>query len=459
MRTPKSDWTDLLLAFRLVLDPRKLWLSFKGVVLTVLLVGFLLGLFACIHRALGISVTAPASETTLAGGGRLIEEMGGRSVGDTDVFGALQAGRFGDAVRATAAFVDGLAAKAGSELRAVARGRHRSPYDRLVALWGWGSQGLMSVAALGLLALFVLLFVWSYYGSAIMRLAAVEYALGVRIEMQSAKDYTRRKHQSFYGPPLGLAVAVFLLGLGLGVAGLLVWNALALIVALIGLAMVAFVASVVRDRSRSVGAGLAAGAAGLVALAGVLCAIVCLGLRVPYVGEVMLGLLSPLALAGGLVMAIILVWVALGVPLMAATVATADVGAFDAWSRSFHYLFVHPWRCAFYAAVGAGHGLVCLGFVYLVRLVAEWAALAPLSVGAIMMSGREAEPIIAFFLAADCIVLDLVFLAFVAAYFFTSQAIAYLLLRRVADGTPIRDVHLEPRDRERIAPPQGASEP
>ena len=53
MRTPKSDWTDLFLAFRMLLDPRKLWLAFKGVAFSVILIGVLVMLFACINNIMG----------------------------------------------------------------------------------------------------------------------------------------------------------------------------------------------------------------------------------------------------------------------------------------------------------------------------------------------------------------------------------------------------------------------
>jgi hypothetical protein len=295
-----------------------------------------------------------------------------------------------------------------------------------------------------------------------MRLAGVEYAMGDRIELRSATAYTRRKHHCFYGPPLGLAGAALGIAVLVMLLGLLDWNALAVFVALVGLLALAVGASVVRDRTRSAAKGAAFGVVGLAVLAGVLALIVGLGWRVPYVGELLLGLFSPLALLGGLVAVLLCLWLALGLPLMAGVVATDNVGVFEAWSRSFHYLFLHPWRYAFYALVALAHGAACLGFVHLVRLGAEGAAFLPLSASAVLLGGRACEPLLAFFLAADHILMSLIFLAFVVGYAFTSQTILYMLLRRSADGTPITEVHLEPRDRERLippAPPQPAPEP
>ncbi len=442
MRKPKGDWTDLFLAFRMLLDPRKLWLAFEGVVFSVVFVGLLLALFAAIHGLTG----SPATAVVAA------EEASGAPAGpEAGVVEAIRAGRLGDAVGATRAFAVGLVARAAEEFQAICARRGQGPLEKVMALWS--CQALMTLVALGLLAAFVLLFIWSYYGAAIMRLAGVEYALGDRLELRSAKAYTRRKHQSFYGPPLGLAIAVFLIAALTMLMGLLVWNVLAVFLALVGLLAIGVGASVVRDRTRSAAKGLAAGAIGLCVLVAVLALVVAMGWRVPYVGEVVLGLLSPLALVGAFVAVVILVWLVFGLPLMAGTVATSDVGAFEAWSRSFHYLFVHPWRYALYALVGLAHGAACLAFVYFVRLGVEGVAFLPLSAGAILLGGQVCEPLLTCFLILDHVLLDLIFLAFAAGYLFTSQSIAYMLLRHRADGTALTEVHLEPRDRERLVPP------
>ena len=451
MRKPKGDWTDLFLAFRMLLDPRKLWLAFEGVVFSSILIGVLLLLFACLYSL----TSAPGSPMPVADAWDAQSGVGGAAAPqEADVAAALRAGRLGDAVGATRAFAVGLVAKADEEFQAIRARRGQGALEKVMALWS--CQALITLVGLGLLAGFVLLFIWSYYGAAIMRLAGVEYALGDRLELRSAKAYTRRKHQSFYGPPLGLAISVFIIAALTMLMGLLVWNVLAVFLALGGLLAIAVGASVVRDRTRSAAKGMAFGAIGLCVLAGVLALIVAMGWRVPFAGEVVLGLMSPLLLVGAFVAVVVCVWLVFGLPLMAGTVATADVGAFEAWSRSFHYLFMHPWRYAFYALVGLAHGAACLAFVYLVRLGVEGMAFLPLSAGAILLGGQVCEPLLTCFLILDHILLDLIVLAFAAGYLFTSQTILYMLLRQNADGTPITEVHLEPRDSERLVPPPPA---
>ncbi len=447
MRHPKGDWTDLFLAFRLLLDPRKLWLALKGVALSLALIVLLVALFAGLRDAVGVPV---GSEPQAAPSVSHRPGPGRDDSADTDLLDALRRGSLRGAARATRSFAVGLVAKAGSELAAVVAATDRGPLDRVVSLWT--SQALVTLVALGLLVAFVLLFVWSYYGAAIVRIAGVEYALGDRIELKSAAAYTRRRHQSFYGPALGLAIAVAVIGLLVMLVGLLVWNILLLVVGAAGLLAIVVGASIVREHRRSTVQGLVAGVVGLVLLAVVLGVIAWAGWRVPYAGEVVLGLLSPLALLGGLGMVAVSLWLVFGLPIMVGAVATSNVGAFEAWSRSFHYLFAHPWRCLFYCLVGVVHGAACLGFVYLVRGAVEWATFLPLSAGAILLGGEVCEPLLTALLTLDQVLLDVVFLAFVVGYAFTSSTIGYFLLRRCVDGTPITEVHLEPRDRERIVP-------
>lgn len=451
MRKPTSDWTDLFLAFRMLLDPRKLWLAFKGVLFSVALAGLLLALFACLYNALGIPINGAPPAPPLEGLDPQVAEEAGLQAADTDVLGALLDGRLGAAARATRAFACELVAKARSEIEAILAARCTPPFGRLATLWS--CQGLAALAVLELLLAFGLLFVWSYYGAAIMRLTAVEYALGDRLDLRSASAYTRRKHQAFYGPPLGLALAIVAIKLLLMAAGFLVWNILLVAVAVIGLLAIGVVAAIVRDRTRSTPKAALAGLLGLCALAGLLAALGFLGWRIPYAGELLIGLLSPLALLAGFVATLLALWLICGLPLMAGAVAASDVGAFDAWSRSFHYLFVHPWRYAGYALAALAHGGACLAFVYLVRIATEWAALAPLSMGALAAGTEVSESLMGFFLTMNRVLLDLVFLAFCTGYAFTSATVIYFLLRLRADGTPITEVHLEPRDSARLIPP------
>jgi len=443
---PEGKWTDLFRAFRLTLDHRKLWLAFKGVVLSLILVGILLVLLASLYQALGRSYTMPATTRAVllpASARPLVRETA------PDVWGQLRRGSLGAAIQATCLFLKALGREACVSACTIAARPDLGVYGRLVALWSSPVGDSMVFAGLSAL---VLLFIWSYYGGAIMRIAAVEYALGERIELASASAYAWRKHQSFYGPPLGLAVGIFIIAVLIAIAGLAAWNLVIVLVALVGLVAVAVAAGVVRDRKRSGKLGLAVGLGGLVALAVVVWLLVWLGVRVPYVNEVVVGIFTPLALLGGFVAAIMAVWLVFGAPLMAGTIAASDTGVFDAWSRSFHYLFVHPWRYLFYLVVAGAHGAACLAFVYAVREGTEWLTFLPLSVGPLLAGEALAARTFEFFLAVCRLLLDLAFLSFAASYLFSALAVIYALMRQRVDGTPVSEVHLEPRDREFLGP-------
>ncbi len=441
---PEGKWTDLLRTFRLALDHRKLWLGFKGVVLSVVLVGALLVLLASAYQALGRSYGAlPTPE---GGGPQVASE---RVDAVPDVWGEVRAGHLGGALGATRLFLAGLAKNACLSLHSIAERADLGVYGRLVALWSSPAGDLLVFAGLSAL---VLLFIWSYYGGAIMRIAAIEYGLGERIELKSASAYAWRKHQSFYGPPLGLAVAIAVLMALVAIASLAAWNLVVVGIGLVGLVAVVVAAGVARDRKRSGKVGLAVGLGGLVVLVVVLWLLARLGVRIPYVNEIAVGIFVPLALLGGFVMAIMAVWLAFGTPLMAGTIATSDTGTFDAWSRSFHYLFVHPWRYLFYLVVAGAYGAACLAFVLVVRKGTEWLAFVPLSVGPLLAGGALATRTLEFFLVVGRLLLDLVFLSFVASYLFSALAVVYGLMRLRVDGTPPSEVHLEPRDREFLGP-------
>ena len=77
------------------------------------------------------------------------------------------------------------------------------------------------------------------------------------------------------------------------------------------------------------------------------------------------GMFWPLALLAGLIMALLLVGLAVGWPLMWATISVEATDPFDALSRSYSYAFHRPIRYLFYVIVAAVLGL--LGW-YLVGL-------------------------------------------------------------------------------------------
>ena len=258
MKQPKGDWTDLFLTFRLSLDPRKLWLALQGVVASLVLIGLVLGVAASVYHAHGASFAA-----------------------DTDVWGSLVHGRIQPAARETIVFGHRLF---GAAPVPQPPDGAMTPVDSVLA-----SGQLTAGIVTGLLILLGMLLVWSHFGVPLMRLAAVEYATGERIELKSATAYGKREHHKFYGAVLGLLAVVVLIGLGSLVAGFVAVNVLAVAILVVGATGAAFVVSKMRSAGRPLLISGGAGVAVLV-LAVVLCAVVAhKGWRVPYVGEVLLG--------------------------------------------------------------------------------------------------------------------------------------------------------------------------
>lgn len=82
------------------------------------------------------------------------------------------------------------------------------------------------------------------------------------------------------------------------------------------------------------------------------------------VGTVVAGLLWILALLGGAVSALLLLWLFIGWPLMWPAISSEETGdAFEAMSRSFAYAFQRPLNYLFYAAVATLFGYICWSVV------------------------------------------------------------------------------------------------
>ena len=153
-----------------------------------------------------------------------------------------------------------------------------------------------------------------------------------------------------------------------------------------------------------------------------------------------LGLLLFLPLLAGLVMAVILLGLAAGWPLMLAAVAAEGEDGFDAISRAYGYVYQRPGRYAAYVALAWGLGVaglvVAIAFARATIGLAHWG----LSIGA---PDAVIDPLFrggglgatAATHAAWLRLVDLLAIGWVFAYFWTSAAIVYLLLRHDVDGT------------------------
>ncbi len=153
------------------------------------------------------------------------------------------------------------------------------------------------------------LIVWSIFGGAITRIAAVHIAREEKLSIRQALKFSAGKFLSFFFAPLIPLAIVFVVGIVVAIGGLLV--------------------------------------------------------NIPLVGPPIVGLLFFLALAAGFVMTLVLIGTIGGFNLMYPTIAVEGSDSFDAISRSFSYVYARPWRMLFYTMVAIVYGAITYMFVRL----------------------------------------------------------------------------------------------
>jgi hypothetical protein len=148
--------------------------------------------------------------------------------------------------------------------------------------------------------------VWGFFGGAICRIAAVQFARNERITLREAVLFTKERYVSYVAAPAFPMVLVAIVTVLLIVFGWLIW--------------------------------------------------------IPWLGELLAGLLWPIVIVLGFVMAIVLVGL-IGWPLMTATVSTEGTDSFDALSRSYSYIYQAPWQFIWYNFLAVVYGAVVVFFI------------------------------------------------------------------------------------------------
>jgi hypothetical protein len=271
--------------------------------------------------------------------------------------------------------------------------------------------------------------IWSVFGGAITRIAAVHFARDEKISIRQALAFSTSKFLSFVSAPVIPMIIIIAIGLVMTVGGLLI--------------------------------------------------------NIPILGPIAIGAFFFLALAAGFVMTLVLLGLAGGFNLMYPTIAVEGSDSFDAISRSFSYLYARPWRLGFYTAVAIGYGaltylfvryfiyiLLSLVHIFLGRLVfAHSASLAPLwqtlwpspsSIGrlsydidwiSLSPGERVGAVLISFWVHLAVYMLG----SFTISFYFSVSAIIYYLLRHEVDATELDDVYLEQADEDFAETPAGSS--
>lgn len=214
---------------------------------------------------------------------------------------------------------------------------------------------------------------------------------------------------------------------------------------------------------------------------------------IPFVGELIVGVLFILALLVGFAVAVLMIGGGVGFPLLAPAIAADNIDAMEAFGVIYRYLFERPWRTLFYALVAGCYGAVCLALVKLLVTVALWAVGtfmgASMNHGGAYAVGPTSQPVkiehkldamwqkpsvternrpfygtfgkddlrhVSWFgrvcLKAWVYSLWGLVAAFAISFFYSASTVIYFLLRREVDRTDIEDVYVE------TPPPQGGSE-
>lgn len=189
--------------------------------------------------------------------------------------------------------------------------------------------------------------------------------------------------------------------------------------------------------------------------------------RIPFVGPPVLGLLWGLELVFGFLMALILIAAVAGWPLMYATIGAEASDGFDAFSRSYSYVFTRPWHYLWFSLVALTYGAFVTTFISIVASLVVYLSAAgvasglgssqtaamlmgtpdsvggPSFVGGVASAQVGAGTLIA---GAWLQVVGLLVAGFAGSFFWTSTTVIYLLLRHVDDATDFREVFPPPSE-------------
>lgn len=179
------------------------------------------------------------------------------------------------------------------------------------------------------------------------------------------------------------------------------------------------------------------------------------------------GVLAFIPLLLGIVLLWLLVGLAVGWPLMVASVAAEGEDSFDAISRSYSYVFQRPVLLgiltAIVWAVGTGGVLLVVLLARMLLHLTVWALAfgAPDAKVASLFGTLAANPktTIDGLHAGWVALVSLLAYSWVFAYVWSAVAQIYLLVRQDVDGTPVEDVAAEAAPSPTVEPKSRSSDP
>ena len=394
MRDHKQNWLDVFSGFRVALDARKILLGALGAYVTIIVLGGLLAL---------AQYWWPGAETYKQ---RFLQDP----IGTMPDLACTVSGKFCPAMAHPPV---GLRDFTHRPAAALAELGHAVTEHAAYPIYGVREALFTACGCL------LMLFIWSFFGGAIARIAAVDFAKDERLQIGEATEFAGRKFGSFFWAPLVPVVFVLILLLCNFVLGL-------------------------------VG-------------------------RIPAAGPVIVGLLFGLAAISAFLVVLLLIGGILGFVFMWPTIAMEGTDAFDAISRAFNYLFARPWKTFWCWLMAAAYGLAVTAFVVL--FTGLFLHLAVGSVGLGM--GKDFGNIGSFLGAPQSVGLEVgmpyliamvlmkvvqilawgLVLGFVVSYKVSAATIIYAVIRRDVDGTDMTEVYLPEKEEAPEVPPAPESKP
>ncbi len=365
MRKHRQNWLDIFSGFRVALDARKIILGTLGVYASIfVLLGFLSAAGHWWPSAQGLMI-------------RLLA----------------------DPFKTVWSILGSLPGQCCTNMSAM-----RDPALRCMAF-----QKLGFLAAGGI----VMLFIWSFFGGAIARIAALDFARDERPQIGQATAFSAGKFGSFFWSPivpLIFAAVLLLCNVLLGIVG-----------------------------------------------------------RIPGAGPIIMGLLYALTAVSAFLVVLLLIGTLFGFLFMWPTIAMEGTDAFDAISRAFNYLYARPWKTIWCILVASAYGLAVLLFVAafagLLINIAEQTVAAGMGyrfwrIASFLHYSAPAEGTTvpqlwaAMWMKVVRVTVAGLVLGFWASYKISAMTIIYSVLRRDVDGTDMSEVFLpEPEEETPAEPP------
>lgn len=186
--------------------------------------------------------------------------------------------------------------------------------------------------------------------------------------------------------------------------------------------------------------------------------------RIPYAGELLVAILTPLIILAGALITIATIGTLAGFNLMFPAVAYENSDYFDVISKSFYYVFVNPWRMGFYTLLAAGYGAVCYVIVRFFLFLSLWSGQMFLKFGLFTKNSEKmtriwpdptflnfmggpanpanfCEKISAYFIHFCVLAVIGLLASFIISFFFSANTIIYALIRNKTDNVALDNVY------------------